>query len=165
MCESSNLVTFAQGHVSSFGVGLFKENIDKFIAYINKRLLGADLTNKVEIDYVYEDGTVPLDDVLDLGAIDDVWCGDCKRPKLLVRNIHINSKDIIKRGIDLSFKIDNVIYKKEFCSKVFYEKMICAEENKFNNKDLEIDIICSGKVLENGRAYICIEECESRIIK
>ena len=114
---------------------------------------------------MYEDGTVPLDDVLDLGAIDDVWCGDCKRPKLLVRNIHINSKDITKRGIDLSFKIDNVIYKKEFCSKVFYEKMICAENNKFNNKDLEIDVICSVKVFENGRAYICIEDCESRIIK
>ena len=78
---------------------------------------------------------------------------------------HINSKDINKRGIDLSFKIDNVIYKKEFCSKVFYEKMICAEENKFNNKDLEMDIICSVKVFENGRAYICIEDCESRIIK
>lgn len=165
MCESSGLVMFAQGHESSFGIGLFKENIDKFITYINKRLLGVDLTNKIEIDYVYENGTVPLDDVLDLGAIDDVWCGDCKRPKLLVRNIHINSKDIIKRGIDLSFKIDNVIYKKEFCSKVFYEKMICAEENKFNNKDLEIDIICSVKVFENGRAYICIEDCESRIIQ
>ena len=111
------------------------------------------------------DGEIPLDDVLDLGAIDNVWWGDCKRPKLLVRNIHINSKDITKRGIDLSFKIDNVIYKKEFCSKVFYEKLICAEENKFNNKDLEIDIICSVKVFENGRAYICIEDCESNIIK
>ncbi|MGL4450453.1 MAG: DHH family phosphoesterase [Sarcina sp.] len=164
LLESSGLFVYCEGHSNSFGCSINQSNIIKFIEYINKELLGVDLESATEIDFVYDE-FIPLDDVLDLGTdLEQLWCNQIKRPKLLVKNIVINSGDIVKKGIDLSFKIKDVLYKKDFCSRVFYEDLICIEDNADIDKDLSINMIVEIKQFENGKNYANIVEFESQII-
>lgn len=160
LLESSKLFNYCEGHSNACSCSINRSNLDKLIKYLNKELFGVDLDSATEVDYAYE-GFMPLDDLLDLAELDELWCNTVKRPKLLVKNIKINSKDISKKGIDLSFKINDVIYRRDFCSKIFYEDLICIEENENIDKDLIIDIICSVKTFESGKSYINIEEFES----
>lgn len=164
LCENSGLFEYCTGHLNAFGVSIKKDNINNFIEYINKELANTDLNNYTEIDYVYE-GNIPLEDILLLKTdLEDLWCNQIKRPKLLIKNIKINSKNIKKRGIDLSFKIDDILYKKDFCSNEFYKKLIDKENNKNINKDLIIDAICEVKITQNNKAYINLIETETRVV-
>ena len=65
----------------------------------------------------------------------------------------------------MTFKMDNVIYRRDFASRVFYEDFICIDENLNNNKDLMVDMICEIKVNERGFSYVNIYDAESRIIQ
>lgn len=163
LCERSNLFNYCEGHIGAFGVSIQLNNIGKFIQFVNKELLGIDLDNFTEVDFVYE-GYMPLDDVLVLGTdLEDLWCNQIKRPKILIKNIKINSSNIVKKGINLSFKINNVLYKRDFCSTAFYQDLICYDDNENIDKDLLIDIICEVKTTENNISYINIVEFESSV--
>lgn len=120
MCLASGYINYAEGHSNSFGIGISRSNIENFIGYMNKRLIGLDLSNKTEIDYEYKNN-IPLEDLLDISDLDDIWTFDVKRPKLLIRDIKINTSDITKKGIDMSFKIGDIIYRRDYCSRAFYE--------------------------------------------
>lgn len=164
LCSSSNLTMYTQGHDQSFGIGILKSNLEKFIEYINKQLLGVDFTTKTEVDYIYNDGYMPLDDVIDLGQIDAVWTFNCKRPKILIKNMQIDSSKIIKKGIDLSYKDSNgVLYKRDFCSKVFFEDLVCIDDNPDLDKIINVDMIVEVKTFESGISYVNIVEFESSI--
>ena len=169
ICVASNCCLYAEGHRNSFGLSTQAKDIDKFISFINKELLGVEFNNAVEIDYVYEGG-VPLQDILDLSTdIEDLWDGRIiKRPKILIKNIKVNSKNIkyrVRGDNGMTFKMDNVIYRRDFASRVFYEDFICINENLDNDKDLMVDMICEIKMNERGFSYVNICDCESRIIQ
>ena len=147
----------------SFGISLMDNNVDKFIKYLNKELMGVDFSDKTEIDYEYKNN-IPLEDLLDIADLDDIWTFNCKRPKILIKNIKINSKSINKRGINLSFKVGDILYKRDFCSNVWFQNLICEEDNPYHNKDLIIDAICEVKTTENNKAYINLIEIESEVM-
>ena len=164
MCSASGYVNYAEGHSNSFGIEISRNNIENFIGYMNKRLIGLDLSNKTEIDYEYKNN-IPLEDLLDIADLDDIWTFDVKRPKLLIRDIKINTNDITKKGIDMSFKIGNIIYRRDYCSRAFYEDLICLEDNGFYNADLSMDLIVEVKKTEKGFVYLNIVDYESSVIE
>lgn len=160
---SSNLFNYAEGHTNAFGCSINRVNLEKFIKYINHKLIGVDLNNEIEIDHTYE-GSIPIEDVIELGELDALWCNEIKRPKILIKNMKIDSSRIIKRGIDLSYKDDNgVLYKRDFCSKIFYEDLICINDNPDLDKIINVDMIVEVKTFESGISYINIVEFESNI--
>lgn len=163
ICEESQLFIFTEGHNNAFGVSILKDNISEFIEYANEKLKNVKFDNSIIIDYVYEEN-IPLDDVIDLADLSELWCNNIKKPNILVKNVIINSEDIDKKFNTIKFKIDNILYKKDFCSKVFYDKLIDLENNKDINKDLEMDILCTIKSFENGRGYVDIIDVESKVI-
>lgn len=164
MCLASGYINYAEGHSNSFGIGICRNNIENFIGYMNKRLIGLDLSNKTEIDYEYKNN-IPLEDLLDISDLDDIWTFDVKRPKLLIRDIKINTTDITKKGIDMSFKIGDIIYRRDYCSRAFYEDLICLEDNGFYNADLSMDLIVEVKKTERGFVYLNIVDYESSVIE
>ena len=89
---------------------------------------------------------------------------DVERLQILIKNIRINSKNINKRGINLSFKVGDILYKRDFCSNVWFQNLICEEDNPYHNKDLIIDAICEVKMTENNKAYINLIEIESEVM-
>ena len=164
LCDKSMLFTETIGHSNAFGCSINKDNVGKLVKFMNKELLGVDLSNVTEIDYVYEGG-IPLNDVLDLKDIEDLWCSTIKRPRVLVKNMIIDSSKMYKRGIDLSYKDENnVVYKRDYCSKKFFNDLICEEDNENQDKMLNVNMICEVKV-NNGYAYVNILDFESSVIE
>ena len=164
LCDKSMLFTETIGHSNAFGCSINKDNVGKLVKFMNKELLGVDLSNVTEIDYVYEGG-IPLNDVLDLKDIEDLWCSTIKRPRVLVKNMIIDSSKMYKRGIDLSYKDENnVVYKRDYCSKKFFNDLICLEDNENQDKMLNVNMICEVKV-NNGYAYVNILDFESSVIE
>ncbi len=163
LCKESNLFNSVEGHDNSFGCNILKDNLEKFISYANEKLRDIEFDDSIEIDYVY-DKNIPLEDVIDIAALSELWSNQIPSPKLLIRDIIINTKDISKRGINLSFKIDKIQFRKDYCSKVFYEDLIKLEENQDMDKDLKIDILCEVKTWESGLGYINIIEAESEVL-
>lgn len=165
LCEKSMLFNSTAGHDGAFGLSINRCNVDKFIQFCNKELLGVEMDKFTEVDYVY-DGYMPLDDVLDLsGDLEDLWQSNyIPRPKILIKNMTIDSSKIIKNGINLSYKDDNgILYKREFCSKIFYQDLVCIEDNTNLDKIINVDMIVEVKTFENGISYLNILEFESNI--
>lgn len=165
LCEKSKLVVYAEGHENSFGLGISKENISDFIQFINNELADVDMENYIEVDYVY-DKFIPLDDVLSLGGdLEDLWDNrTLTRPKILIKNMTIDSNEIKKYGINLTYKDDKgICYKRDFCSKVLYERLICKKENPHCDKMLNVDMICEVKTNESNFSYLNIVDFESSI--
>ena len=100
LCKESNLFNSVEGHDNSFGCNILKDNLEKFISYANEKLSDIEFDDSIEIDYVY-DKSIPLEDVIDIAALSELWSNQIPSPKLLVRDITINTKDISKRGINL----------------------------------------------------------------
>ena len=77
----------------------------------------------------------------------------------------IDSSKMYKRGIDLSYKDENnVVYKRDYCSKKFFNDLICEKDNENQDKMLNVNMICEVKV-NNGYAYVNILDFESSVIE
>lgn len=164
ICKESGLFEYVEGHDNSFGYSIQKDNIDKFIEFINEKFKDVDFTNEVEVDYIYEK-SIPLEDVILVGELEDVWCNTLKRPKFIIKGVKVNSKKIKKVGFaNYSFMNNKILFRKDYCSKVFFNKMIDEENNEKHDKDLVLDILCSIKLNDNGRSYIDIIDVDSMAI-
>lgn len=164
ICKESGLFEYVEGHDNSFGYSIQKDNIDKFIEFVNEKLKNIDFTNEVEVDYIYEKN-IPLEDVISIGELEDVWCNTLKRPKFIIKGVKVNSKKIKKVGFaNYSFMNNKILFRKDYCSKVFFSKMIDEENNEKHDKDLVLDILCSIKLNDKGRSYIDIIDVDSRAI-
>lgn len=164
ICKESGLFEYVEGHDNSFGYSIQKDNIDKFIEFVNEKLKNIDFTNEVEVDYIYEKN-IPLEDVISIGELEDVWCNTLKRPKFIIKGVKVNSKKIKKVGFaNYSFMNNKILFRKDYCSKVFFSKMIDEENNEKHDKDLVLDILCSIKLNDKGRSYIDIIDVDSKVI-
>lgn len=164
ICKESGLFEYVEGHDNSFGYSIQKDNIDKFIEFVNEKLKNIDFTNEVEVDYIYEKN-IPLEDVISIGELEDVWCNTLKRPKFIIKGVKVNSKKIKKVGFaNYSFMNNTILFRKDYCSKVFFSKMIDEENNEKHDKDLVLDILCSIKLNDKGRSYIDIIDVDSKVI-
>ena len=65
----------------------------------------------------------------------------------------------------MSFKIGDIIYRRDYCSRAFYEDLICLEDNGFYNADLSMDLIVEVKKTEKGFVYLNIVDYESSVIE
>ena len=107
---------------------------------------------------------IPLEDVLDLSDLEHLWCNpDILRPKFILKNLVIDSSKISKRGINVSFKSNKILFRKDYCSNDFFKKLICEEENKNQDKELRMDILFDIRK-QDTFAYVNILDVESVVI-
>lgn len=164
ICVDSKLFNWCKGHESSFGYEFPKENINKFIKYTNDKFKNITITSNVEVDFVF-DSNININDLICIGELEDIWCGTIERPKFIIKDLRINTMDIKKYGnASYSFMKDKILFKKDFCSKKFFSKMINEDNNNLKSKDLIMNILFSIKNNENGYSYIDIIDVESSVV-
>lgn len=163
LCEESKLFDKLEGHPGAFGSCISEDNISKFIEFANNKLKDMEFDNIIEIDFEYE-SHIPIADIIDVGALHELWSNEIRKPLFLIKNIIVNTKDINKNKNSAHFKIDKVQFRKDYMSKVFYEDMIKLEENKDKNMDLKMDILFDIKQWESGLSYANIIEIESKVV-
>ena len=163
LCKSSNLCMSVDGHDNAHGIKILSTNVNDFIQYMNEKIGKLDVVDKIDVDFIYEKN-IPLEDVLDLSDLEHLWCNpDILRPKFILKNLVIDSSKINKRGINVSFKSNKILFRKDYCSNDFFKKLICEEENKNQDKDLRMDILFDIRK-QDTFAYVNILDVESVVI-
>ena len=104
-------------------------------------------------DVEVEDVAINIDCVIDLDDISfkqmneivdlkPLWFTFCPKPTFLLSNLKVKPANIKNPYPTLlTFNIDGITFKKEFCSRVFKEDFLCEEEMKgiFGRPDIIID--------------------------
>lgn len=129
ICEQSGLFEYCLGHDNAFGVSIREENIEKFLDYINEKLVLKE--KKINVEKIY-DNYIPNDDVKKIVLYESLWCSDIKSPLYFLENATFKIKNITKIGNSTyKFENDNVTIYKYFCSKATFEELIGdAQENE-----------------------------------
>lgn len=71
--RDSNLAYLAEGHPNAFGLGIYDEDIDNFIAYADEALKNIDFILTYRVDNIYSQQTVNSKDIIDIGGMKSLW--------------------------------------------------------------------------------------------
>lgn len=158
MCEESQLITFAEGHELSFGLGLLESNLQDFITYMNERLKDFTYDARIPVDYAYE-GFMPYGDMKEVAKLSALWCKDLMAPLFLIRNVTVDlDSDVEKIKANVKIKSGKNYYSKEFCPRQEYERFVEGGGIK------TFDFLCQVKVNDwNNKPYIHIVDFEERV--
>ena len=155
MCEESQLITFAEGHELSFGLGLLESNLQDFITYMNERLKDFTYDVRVPVDFAY-DGFMPYGDMKEVAKLSSLWCKDIQKPVFLIRNVTVDlDNDVEKVKANVKMKSGKNYYTKEFCPRDVFEQMVEGGGIQAYN------FLCEIKINDwNNRPYVNIIDYE-----
>lgn len=88
--EDSQLIEYAQGHASAFGVSVSEDNIDNFKKYMNTALKDTDFTPVYWVDYVWNMETVSSNSLLSLAEMSCYWGQDIPASQVIIKDIDLN---------------------------------------------------------------------------
>ena len=140
--ESTEIIKVT-GHDNSAGVEVQKKDLPRLIKRINKAMEDVDTVEPaIDIDCVIDLKEISfkqMNEILDLKML---WNSFCPKPQFLIRDKEINLKDIRNPYPTLlTFELDGIQFKKEYCSGAFKSDFLCEEETKniFGRPDIVID--------------------------
>lgn len=87
ICLETGEVVFAAGHQGAFGIGIFEENMDKFIEKTNEVL--KDLPNEPVylLDYLFDENTINGEFILEIAQLKYLWGKDIKESFIGIENL------------------------------------------------------------------------------
>ena len=161
-CNESGYFNSLEGHSNSFGHTINENNIQPFIQYANKNITNEiNYKNTYEVEKVYKQ-EIPLSDVLQISKYEDLWCSQIKAPRYLLKDVVINVSDIKKYGnATYKFMINDILFEKDFGSKIWFEDFI-KEEN--NAEIIKTDILVEFRLNKSKKAFCKIIDTESTIV-
>lgn len=170
VCEKSNLFNYVSGHKNANGGEIEISKLDSLREYFEEALKDIEFDNVIEVDAIYNQ-TVPLQDVIDIADMNDLFCNDIKEPKFLIENIILDTSKILKIGnATYSFKVGDMSFTKNFGSKVFIENFAKLEmfdkkaKFPFIPQQIKADILVKFRKNTQGYAYLDIIDAETEII-
>ncbi|MGL4801888.1 MAG: DHH family phosphoesterase [Cetobacterium sp.] len=170
VCEKSGLFNFLSGHKNAFGGEIEVSKLDDLRKYFNETLKDVDFITEIEVDAAYNQ-IVPLQDVIDIADMGDLWCNQIKEPKFIIQDVEIDTSKILKIGnATYSFKIGDMSFTKNFGSKVFIENFAKQEmydkkeKFPFRQQTILADLLVRFRKNAQGYAYIDIIDAETKII-
>ena len=122
--NESNLVEYAEGHSSAFGVSISEKKLDKLLTYARENLSNMDFNTKVfEVDFIRDGKDKDIADIVeDVGSMPEIWGQKMDEPILLVKNIPIKECKIVLKGRGtLEITYNNMIYLKFFAEALYNE--------------------------------------------
>lgn len=90
----SECVEYAEGHEGAFGIGLKKENIEKFLKKTNEMLKDFDFSIKYDVDYIYNINNLNPIDISEIGSYKSLWGQNISEPLFAIEGIKVKQKDI-----------------------------------------------------------------------
>ena len=105
--------SFCSGHGNAAGLGILPENIDMARARFAELLKDVDFNLPILCDFEMDFEEMDTRFILDVAKYDYVWCTGIKEPKIAVKNITVQCKDIRVQGKDnnsVAFEIEGIKY-------------------------------------------------------
>lgn len=87
--NDSQLVDYAEGHQSAFGLSIPDTNFINIIQYSNEKLADYDFTACYKVDKIYDYKDITSKDIFDIGALNAYYGQGFEEPYIAIENIPI----------------------------------------------------------------------------
>ena len=100
--EESNLVEYAQGHASAFGVSILDDQLEELKEYIDNKLEDFDFSNSYRVDFIWpsNESEKYKNDIMDLGKLYAFWGQGLPEPQVAIENIRLHNKNVVLMSPD-----------------------------------------------------------------
>ena len=94
--SESELVEYAQGHASAFGVSILDENLEAFKNYIDEKLKDFDFSNCYRVDFIWiaNEAEKYKNDIMDIGKLSAFWGQGLPEPQVAIENIPVRNTNL-----------------------------------------------------------------------
>ena len=149
LLRESELCEYVEGHDMAHGVAIKAENMDKVIAYANKRLSDIQFdVEEVEVDFIFNNANINYDMIMAFGKVIDIYGNGIPQPKFAFKvKVAKTSIDFIgKKENTMRINLNGVTFLKFNASDIrnkiqenpshLYEMVMVgrAQVNEWNNK-------------------------------
>lgn len=144
ICAEFGEILYAEGHQGAFGLGLPAEKVEAFIDYTNKALRDMASEPIYYVDYIYKDGNVDPNAIIEIAEMESLWGKDMDEPFIIIEDLFVTSDMVTLMSPDkkptLKITLKNGVSLIKFnSSQEEYEKFLSAKS------------YCSKKVTLVGR--------------
>ena len=94
ICAGTGVTEFVAGHQGAFGLGLRKENIDKFISETDKTLKDMPDEAIYRVDYIWRANDADPQAIIDIGEMDEYWGKDVDEALVAITGIQVTKDNI-----------------------------------------------------------------------
>ena len=103
----TQLVEYAQGHASAFGVGIKDKNFNKFIETSNELLKDFDFSPCYRVDFIWNSQSFNENDIVKIAELKSIWGQGIEEPLICIENITItkNNLTLMSRDKNPTLKI------------------------------------------------------------
>ena len=92
--NNTNLIEYAEGHQSAFGIGIKDEKFSDFIKYSNDLLKDYDFTPSYKVDYIFKNDDMNISEILELANLKSVWGQGVAEPLIAIEQIKIQANNL-----------------------------------------------------------------------
>lgn len=97
-CLDTELVMYAEGHASAFGIGIAEDELPRFIQLTNELLKDFDNTPCYYVDLEVTADQLTDNEVFSIGSNSDIWGQGLEEPLIAITNIRLTADDIHYMG-------------------------------------------------------------------
>ena len=84
----------AEGHPNAFGLGVYDDDFDNFVAWSEKELQDIEFSPSYKVDFIYQANSANPQTILDLGDHHELWGQNLDEPLIAIEHISI-TKDML----------------------------------------------------------------------
>ena len=152
---------FCSGHGNAAGLGILPENVEMAKVRFAEILQDVDFNLPILCDFELDFDDMDVRFIMDVAHYDHIWCTGIKEPKVAVKNIMIQRKDIRVQGKDMNsiaFEFEGVKY---VAFKLDTDHPLLAFANGWG--DQEDEIVFDAVVTCGINTYQGISQCQCMI--
>lgn len=94
ICESTGVISMAEGHQGAFGLGIPASQIQNFLEKTDELLRDISDEPIYFVDYIYDGADINPQNILDIASLNNLWGKDIDEAMIAIRDLRVN-KDMI----------------------------------------------------------------------
>lgn len=128
LCESTELIEWAQGHSKAFGISIPAENVDNFLVSSDMLYISVDFTPVYWVDYIWKPQDLNSQNILEIAEL-DIWGQEMPQSSVVVKDIPLSENNVQILGLakgrpTLKIECNGVEFMKFGSSEEEYEEFI-----------------------------------------
>ena len=131
ICESTQLVEYAQGHQNAFGISIKQSYIQPFLEETDKLLANMESEPLYYVDYIFKGVDVVPDAILGVANLSDIWGQDMDESFIAIENLIVTKDNLTLMSPDkkptLKITLPNKISLIKFGSSQEEYEQLCTE--------------------------------------
>ena len=166
ICAATEACEYTVGHQGAFGLGIRKDNVQKFIESTDKQLANMSSEPVYYVDYIWQAPSANAEKILEIAELDGLWGKDMDEALVAVEEIKVTKNNItmmasntvkitLPNGISMiKFRMPDEEYKKLYSEhgKVTINAVCRCNKNEWNG-NISAQLLLEDYEIINKCAY------------